>query len=318
MDDLLAYLAQTPADGRFQQWQITRIHGSANNILYRATGPDGDAAVKFTIRDTRRRAWREFQALTAVWQAGLDVVPQPLWLDEDRYPQPVVAQTWEAGQVTAVPPQTDDEWRQLLAHYVALRAVTPQTTNAPIRKGVINFGSIREGEEAIRQQIAMFPAEARPEILNDLLARLPLPLPEYEPVRPSLCRVDANPLNFLRRPDGWLSVDWENSGWGDPAFEIVDTMTHPQYLSVPESRWEWLAAEYGVVSGDVTAVTRIRATYPLMLIWWVTRLARMLYEVPLGGDERLVERPSNWQADIERKLTLYGERATAVLDNLSH
>ena len=45
MDNLLAYLAHTPVDGRFQQWQLKRIPGSANNILYRTAGPERAAVV---------------------------------------------------------------------------------------------------------------------------------------------------------------------------------------------------------------------------------------------------------------------------------
>jgi len=60
--DLLTYLAGTPVDGRWCQWQIQRLGGSANNILYWATSSDSDLAVKFTIRDARSRAcppdWR--------------------------------------------------------------------------------------------------------------------------------------------------------------------------------------------------------------------------------------------------------------------
>lgn len=63
MRDLLTYLAGTPVDGRWCQWQIQRLGGSANNILYRATSSDSDLAVKFTIRDARSRARREYNAL---------------------------------------------------------------------------------------------------------------------------------------------------------------------------------------------------------------------------------------------------------------
>ena len=139
------------------------------------------------------------------------------------------------------------------------------------------------------------PDEHYPEQLKSLLAKLET-FPDGPPASASpvaLCHVDANTLNFLRHPDGWRSVDWENAGWGDPAFEIVDTMTHPQYMDVPETRWDWVVEQYGKMSGDETAVARIRRTYPLMLVWWVARLARALYEIPLGMDERLVKRPSN-------------------------
>jgi hypothetical protein len=42
----------------------------------------------------------------------------------------------------------------------------------------------------------------------------------------------------MRRAGAWASVDWENSGWGDAAFEIADMMTHPAYVTVPAALWE--------------------------------------------------------------------------------
>lgn len=315
MQDLLDYLAKYPVNGRFQNWHIQRIPGSANNILYRASNDTDDLAVKFTIRDARRRAWREFNAFAAAQDAGLDVLPEPVWLDEESYAQPVVVAKWLEGEVTAVPPKTDDEWLQFIEVYVKLRQITPQTTSRPIPKGLINFASVQEGMEQIQTQCDAIPQDHYPQQLRALLTKLES-FPDGPPASTSpvaLCHVDANTLNFLRRPNGWASVDWENSGWGDPAFEIVDTMTHPQYMSVDDERWEWFVQQYGELSGDDTAVARIRRTYPLMLVWWVARLARMLYEIPRGGDQRLVERPSGWKTDIEMKLDWYAERAEKVM-----
>ena len=315
MKELLDYLATTPKYGRFRSWQIERIGGSANNILYRASNEEADLAVKFTIRDARRRAWREYSAFRASHDVGLDVLPEPILLDEESYTQPVVVAKWMEGEVTAVPPQTDSEWIQLIELYVKLRQVTPQNTTTTIPKGLINFASVAEAMQQIQLQCDMMPNDAYPEQLRALLAQLET-FPDGPPASASpisLCHVDANTLNFLRRSQGWASVDWENAGWGDPAFEIVDTMTHPQYMDVPEERWTWFVEKYGELSGDETAVARIKRTYPLMLVWWVARLSRALYEIPRGKDERLVKRPSNWQDDLLMKLAWYAERAEKSL-----
>ncbi|HEX6387649.1 MAG TPA: hypothetical protein VF177_23515 [Anaerolineae bacterium] len=180
---LLTYLAGRPADGRWLQWQIQRIGGSANNILYRASGDDADLAVKFTIRDARRRAQREYNALLALQQAGLSVAPLPILLDETNYALPV---------------------------------------NVP-----------------------------------------------------------------------------------------------PQYHAVPMARWQWVMALYAELAEDETAVARIQTYYPLMLVWWAARLARALYEVPRGLDERLAPRPPEWRADIEARYSYYVRLATIALDRES-
>lgn len=121
---------------------------------------------------------------------------------------------------------------------------------------------------------------------------------------------------MLRRPGDWGWVDWENSGWGDPAFELVDLMTHPRYVWVTAARWEWVIARYAALRGDETAVARIHAVYPVMLTWWVVRLAQMITEWGDGRDQRLTPPPLGWQADLRAKLDRYAARALAALEEM--
>lgn len=46
---------------------------------------------------------------------------------------------------------------------------------------------------------------------------------------------------------------------------------------------------------DPIVVLRIQTYYTIMLVWWLVRWARFLYEVPQGLDVRLVARETNWQ-----------------------
>jgi hypothetical protein len=71
---------------------------------------------------------------------------------------------------------------------------------------------------------------------------------------------------------------------------------------------------YDALTGDATAVSRIQAYLPLELVWWVVRLARAAYEIPRGLDERLVKRPSNWQAQNQALYERYLQLATEALD----
>src|SRR5512139_1869716 len=102
---LLDHLARSRPreEGLWPDWRITPIGGGRNNLLYRATGAAGDLAVKFTLRDARDRAGREYGALLALQAAGLDLAPVPVLLDRKRYPLPVVVQTWLPGEVSAAP-----------------------------------------------------------------------------------------------------------------------------------------------------------------------------------------------------------------------
>jgi len=272
-----------------------------------------DLAIKVTIRDQRDRAGREYAALLALQSAGLAIAPEPLWLDRDRYTQPVVVQSWLEGAVLAVPPAGDDEWQRLLDHYRAIHTLTP-ASGVALPPAVLNRSSATDGLDRIRQQLAYMPEGEQPADLHELIGNVEAArLPEWPAPPFALCRVDPNTLNFVRRPGAWASVDWENSGWGDPAYELADLITHPAYIDVLPDRWEWVIDAYCAQCGDSGARIRIRVYQRLMLVWWVARLARTLYEVPRGGDQRLVTRPSGWLADMRAKYEHYLELARAAV-----
>ncbi len=316
MHDLLQYLVQQrPQIGRFQNWRVCQIDGSANNLLYRATNGTADLAVKFTIRDARRRAHREYQALLALQDVAPELVPKPVFLDETSYPLPVVVQSWVDGEVTAVPPRTDQEWKHLVGYYATLAEVTAAKIGMPLASAAMSFTSIPHAQQQIQRQLDTIPPAEMPNSLQNLLAHLAsLPQLSCAPA-PALAlgRNDSNTLNFIRRPHQWLSVDWENSGWSDPAFEIVDMICHPQYAAVSAERWQWVVRLYGDLVSDDRVVARIHAYRPLMYVWWAARLARAAYQISRGLDERLVERPSNWQAQNQALYKRYVRLATDAL-----
>jgi thiamine kinase-like enzyme len=314
---LLDYLAETGTGnpGPWQDWAIQPVQGGANNRLYRVTSAAGDFAVKFTIRDARDRAGREYDALRLLQVLKRDLAAAPVLLAADRYTQPVVVQTWVEGVDSATPPATDVEWHQLLRHFVGIHSITPAQAPALLRPAVLNMASAALGQDRIRQQMAGIPAAEQPETLCALVRRVEaLSFPTWPPPAQALCRCDPNILNFVCCDDVWRSVDWENSGWGDPAFEIADLMAHPAYATVSDARWEWVVATYMALNGDTAVNQRIAVYYVLTLVWWVARLARSLYEIPAGREQaRLVARPAHWQADLQAKYDSYVRRATAAL-----
>lgn len=316
---LVAYLDTRPADGAWEWWRICRIEGGRNNLIYRATGSEHDLAIKFCRRDDRDRAGREYAALRLVHTRHPAIAPEPLLLERERYRNPVVVQTWLAGEVSAAPPAADNDWRAMLAHYAALRQFTPASSAIPLRPAVTNMDSFANGQAMVAAQAALLPDSEIDAELRMLLRQVArLADPQLPPATHALCRVDANCANFIRRPGVWASVDWENSGWGDPAFEIVDLMTHAALIDVPDERWEWVIAEYARLTGDRAAPARIRAYYPLMLVWWVVRLARYLYEVPRGLDQALVERAPSWEHDLRAKYARYLRRAQTEVAGIQH
>jgi aminoglycoside phosphotransferase (APT) family kinase protein len=286
--------------------RITPIAGGWSNLLYRVTGPLGDLAIKFTVRDRRDRAGREYHAMLALQQAGLSIAPEPVLLERKRYAQPVVVQTWLEGEASRRLPRDDAEWERLLEHLVTVHTVTPETTSVGVRRAVVDACTVQEGRKIVQQQMTRLPTAAQPASLRALVRRFKAAaFPAWPRASVALCRCDNNILNVIRRPGAWASVDWENAGWGDPAFDIAQLMTHPAYIDVPSERWAWVVETYCAMASDEAPSRRIRIYYQILTVWWVVRIARLLYEVPRGLDRRLVDRPAGWEMDMKAKYAHY-------------
>ncbi len=313
--DLLDYLAQaeTLTEPSWNDWRITRIGGGWNNLLYRATNPEHDYAIKFTLRDARNRAQREFVALSALRDAGLQIAPDPIVCEPDRYKLPVVVQSWLANPACTTPPTNDRDWTHLLEHLAASHTLTPEKTRLDLPIAVVTAHTFEQAKSRVREQFARLPEDARPESATELITRLEqLNGADWENHRVTLCRVDPNITNFLRGEPQWQSVDGENAGWGDPACEIADMMAHPAYENVSPSRWDWVIAKIGALENDSQMAERIRAYYRTILAWWVVRFARYAYETPRGQDARLVNRPANWYDHIQNQYARYLDLAHAT------
>jgi len=313
---LLDYLAtttpQTATD--WDGWTIMPIVGGANNLLYRVTRAEDDLAVKFVIRDTRDRAGREYRMLAILQAVGFALAPRPVLLECEQFPQPVVVQTWLPGIVTDAPPDNDTDWRSLIEHFVALHGVDPMRVTHPLPAAVLDMRSVEQGRHAIEEQLARIPCNERSSAISGIVLRINrLKYPSCNPPTATLCKGDPNINNFVRHAGPWESVDWEYSGWGDPAFEMADLLTHPTYLSVSDARREWVIDTYCACRADATIATRIRAYMQLMLVWGAARLTRSLYEAPRGLDARLAVSSPTWQAETEAKCEHYLRQAQAAL-----
>lgn len=338
--DHLAVAVPEQAQGRWQTWQIERVGGGMNNRLFRVQRDGEDYAIKFTMRDRRDRAGREWWALNLLRGAGFKLAPEPVWLDRNRYKQPVIVQTWLSGSVDDKLPEAEGEWEKLLAHLLAIHTLKP----APVRQRLLGhpmfMGVMRhlhaftsnqmlpglrpvvlhvtnavDARAQIRWQMAQIPEPEQPRELQRLVERTNrTSFPTWRAPAQTFCRADPNIRNFIRRPETWVSVDWEYSGWGDPAFEIADFVTHIAHLDVPETRWIWFVDRYCAASSDSACAERIAVYRVLMLVWWCARMARYLYETGQGLDRRLVESPADWQETKRRQYQHYVRRAEAALD----
>ena len=46
---------------------------------------------------------------------------------------------------------------------------------------------------------------------------------------------------------------------------------------------------------------RIKVYVQVMSVWWVARMARYMYEIPAGLDQRLVPWPADWEASMQSR-----------------
>jgi aminoglycoside phosphotransferase (APT) family kinase protein len=317
---LIEYLADAlPSESiTWRDWSVQRVEGGHNNILYHATSGEQDVAIKFTRRDERNRAEREFAALRLLQTRGLHIAPAPLLLDQTSFTHPVIAMTWLDGCVDAAPPTTNEEWRLLVEHFATIHRIKhdDRESIAPV---VTAISDVEDGKQRLENDFARIPPEGRsPELIemSEEIGRLNFPV--WPTPSLTLCRVDPNILNIVRRPGPWASVDWEYSGWGDPAFEIADLMAHPAYVTVGETTWDHVVELYCQQSDDPVIRERIRAYHLFQLAFWTVLYARKRYEFAAGVPQkaRLVQRPPDWAASIPRNYVIYLARTQAYLRSL--
>lgn len=308
----------------WQDWTISRVTGSLNNRIYRATSPVADLAIKLTIRDQYNRAIREYHSLQVLERAGLAHGPsahgqiargpRALLLEQERYQTPIVVLSWVTGEPLPSPPTADDGWRKLVELYAAIHSVTPAAVRADLAPPVLIMRTANEGLECIRTQLRVIPEAEQPPEARELLARLERhPFPTWSPPPVGLCQADGNFRNLLQRPGGWAAVDWEYSGWGDPAFEFASIIAHAAYLDVPPERWAWARELYLSLSSDPGAAERVTVYTTLMYGFWVGRFARMLYEIPRGRDQRLTPYPDGWLDGVRSRYARYLQLADDAL-----
>ncbi len=331
LDWLAAALPSGPCE--WQDWQIQPLSGGRNNLLFRAACPSRDLVVKFTRRDARDRAGREFYGLTLLQTLSPGLAPAPVYLERERYSCQVVVQTWVEGESSNQPPRSPTEWQRLLDHYAAIHRITLAQvaalhSDAPhrhapllayLRPAALTFYRAEDAVQSILQECSRLPAEAQKEDLLRLLSLLAeTPFPTWPEPPAVFCRCDPNIVNFLRPPGGgpWVSVDWENSGWGDPAFEIGDLMAHPCYKEVPRESWDGcLKALAERRPGDATFILRARAYSAIMLVRFAGVFARSAAQYERGVQEngRLVPWPQSWWDTVPQEYGRYLSQAEQAL-----
>ncbi|MEM7734880.1 MAG: aminoglycoside phosphotransferase family protein [Deinococcota bacterium] len=318
-EDVLAHLVSQEflQQGHTSDWHYQRVSGGANNLLYKAVRGHQQVAIKFTPRDERQRAAREYYALQAIQQAGYALAPQALYLNTTAFVYPATVQTWLEGEVKQQPPVTDRDWERLLEHFITIHSITPDTLRSQhqtnLQPAVLTAFSMDDAINLINIQLAKFPASQ--ELINTAVRVSQLNISKLHQ-HPCLCRTDSNILNFIWQADKLYSVDWENSGWGNPLFELAELTTHPSYLDVDDMRWHHLIETY-VHNMDIPELAKTVFVYRhVMLVWWLARLARYIYELPRGRDARLAQAAFMRLEDMQYKYDIYQNRVAKSEETL--
>lgn len=272
-------------------WQITRIAGGMNGLVFRAERDDSHPlAVKICQRDERRRADREYASMSALDRFGVDVVPKALYLapEPEGLPGAVVVSEWLEGRALEAYPAPEDHatWEAVLESLAQVHSLTPQESKIGLLDAAL---SIREPGDLLREihvQLGRLPegkigALDRRQLEHLLqIAEGRTPRPRWERPAPiGLIHCDPNARNLLECDGVIRLVDWENSGWGDPAFDIADLCANPMYgMAIPPDHQAWMRDTHSRLLDDPGLPERAELYARLLHVWWVMRNGRYLVE----------------------------------------
>lgn len=310
---------------------VRRVTGVANNALYCVEADGQTYACKLCVVDERRRAAREHSALRLLQGAGLDIAPEPLWLDESCaiLPYPAVVYRWLPGEPLG-PSLTTQQLGALLDSIQCMHALQPEDFEGfELSDSSFHWFDFARYLDELHGFLAEYGAwlvAADPEgpDLRDRLARLvdgctefvttTAANPSRERVPLGLCRADLGLANAVWSGDGRLRwVDWEYSGWGDPALDLSDLRWHAALDKLGEAQHAWLRNSYRRPAGDDGFEARLVVWDRLIATRWAFLILRLLWSGQHGPDrERLSQLPFDVVA-LHARLIRFIERAEDVV-----
>lgn len=330
LPEVIAAQASTPTTPDFQ---IRRLSGGYNNDVYWVI-LDGEAYIyKFYVNDDRRRAKREYDALVLAHQLGYDIAPIPCLVDESLTisPHPLVIYHALHGEPVGFRSLSDSEFYALLQAYQKVYRINSERCNAPLLPAVGQPFGFKPYFNDIWEQLGVYltycmqfeanPAAAPGWCKTDVRSLLRQAVEDFayeivqnylevdqENLLLSLCRSDPNLNNVILSAGGVMRfVDWEYSGWGDPAFDIAQLFHHPRTELITQAQWDAFVRRYQPPRDDDTFSQRLWVYDRLTAVWWCVRLARRLVEqATASGVQRLaVEQPATldeFESRLRRRL----------------
>jgi hypothetical protein len=302
-----------------------------NNALYRVRGGQETYACKFFVVDERRRAEREWAALCALRAARLPLAPEPVAFVRDGHlPQPVMVCRWVDALPLSSAKLTSSELATLVCQLNEIHRCPPVpgsevflAWHQPASYGAY-LAEIQASLARVRSWASDLPGRGKnlPIWVSDLPALLPLleaafVLAEDAVHRAStqggypvqaLVRVDGNLDSVVRDTEGrFLFLNWEYSGWGDPAYDLAELRWHPRAGWIEQTQWDAALDSYVPHTGDSLFSERLAVYSQLLPAWWVGRSALHLLEGAgqLSGRPRLARVPARMYQAVRTQLDRY-------------
>jgi hypothetical protein len=309
---------------------VCRVRGGANNALYQVEVDGQCYACKLCVADGRQRAAREHGTLRLLHASGLDIAPEPLWLDEGCaiLPFPTVVYRWLHG-TSLSGSLTAEQLAALLDTYQRLHSLQSGDSEDLADRGLphaffhwFDFAPYLADLRGMLHEYAPWLATTAPDG-QDLQRRL-LRLvdscaqtimatdvdPSYHRFPLSLCRVDPNLANVVWDRDGrprW--VDWEGGGWGDPALDLADLRWHASLADLNDAQHAWLREIYLQPVGDHDFEARITVWDRILATRWPLLILRRLWSVYNGPDRLRLTRFDADPDELRARLVRFIERA---------
>ncbi len=310
-----------------QRVRIQRVSGGANNALYRVDVGGERFACKLCVNDERQRARREYGALRVLEAAGLDVAPQPLWLDErcSIVSYPAVAYRWIPGSPLG-PGVTAQQLTALIQSIQHLHSIRPgELADCEIADAWFHWFSFGPYLDELRGIVSkhgpwLIDTDGRGRELCSRLNQLVESCeqvvadsdadPRRENVPLHLCRVDPGLANALWCNDGRVRwVDWEYSGWGDPALELADLRWHVSLEGLNSAEHEWLRDSYQRPADDAGFEARLAVWDRLIATRWACLILLWLWSARHGPDRERLTQPTVDAAALRPQFLRLIERA---------
>ncbi len=311
---------------------IRRIYGGANNALYKIDTKTESLACKLCVDDGRERAAREFGALKTIQAAGYDIAPEPLLLDESQsiVPFPVVIYRWADGDILKTP-VTQQQLETFLDSFHQLHRIQP-STYPPFQLDAwfhwFDFNEYLIEIAGLFDQYTPWLKAKMPGgyklqdrlqfIINEcatIIASTDVdPSKECIPLR--LVRIDPNIANAIVGPQGQIRwVDWEYSGWGDPALDIAELRWHAALQPLGEQALKWLRANYKPSFVDPGFWERVRIWDHILATRWPLLILRALWSNHNGPDRKRLSTVEFTSESLFQRLRSYIRRAEKLLSS---